>query len=84
MRLSSLTFVISFIVAFLAIQRPAFAYLDAGTGSIILQGIIATAVGGMVMVRLYWARISSLFSSKASPDGLDSSADTDADQDSRK
>ena len=36
---------------------PAFAYLDPGTGSIILQGIIAAVAAASVTARLYWHRI---------------------------
>ena len=43
---------------------PAFAYLDPGTGSIILQGVIAAIAGAALTVKLYWRRIKSFFSSK--------------------
>jgi hypothetical protein len=83
MRSSSLTFVITLFVAFLAVQRPAFAYLDPGTGSIIVQGIIAAAVGAMVTIRLYWSRIKALFSSKPHDDGEDVTADVGANRNPR-
>lgn len=34
-------------------SAPAYAYLDPGTGSIILQAIIATVVAGFASVRLW-------------------------------
>ena len=37
------------------------AYLDPGTGSIIFQVIIATLVGGLFAVKLFWNKISSFF-----------------------
>lgn len=43
--------------ASLTYAAPAFAYLDPGTGSIILQGIIATVAGMLVAGRLYWQRV---------------------------
>lgn len=47
---------------------PAHAYLDPGTGSIILQGLLAGIAAAMAAVGLYWTRLknffSSLFSSK--------------------
>ncbi len=33
------------------------AYIDPGTGSIILQAIVATVVGAAVAVKLFWHRI---------------------------
>ena len=42
---------------------PAHAYLDPGTGSILLQGLFAAVVGGLVTIRLYWAKLKTLFGS---------------------
>ena len=39
----------------------AFAYLDPGTGSIIVQGVIGAIAGGLVVGRMYWAKFKSLF-----------------------
>jgi hypothetical protein len=36
---------------------PAYAYLDPGTGSILLQGLIAGVAGGLVAARLYWSKV---------------------------
>ncbi len=48
------------LLAFL-LPVPAWAYLDPGTGSIILQGIIAgLAVAGLT-IKTYWYRLKSLF-----------------------
>ena len=46
----------------------AYAYLDPGTGSIIIQGIIGAIAGGLVVGRMYWHKLKSLFSS-SKPDG---------------
>lgn len=46
----------------------AFAYLDPGTGSIIIQGIIGAIAGGLVVGRMYWYKFKGLFSS-SKPDG---------------
>ena len=37
----------------------AHAYLDAGTGSMLLQVVIAGVTGAVITVRLYWARIKA-------------------------
>ncbi len=49
----------SFFFAFmlLATHGPAFAYLDAGTGSMIIQGIIGAVVAGLYIIKMYWHRI---------------------------
>ena len=48
-----------------AFLTPAFAYLDPGTGSIILQAIIgAFAVAGAT-ISVYWQRVRSFFSTKS-------------------
>ncbi len=40
---------------------PAYAYLDPGTGSIILQLLLGGVAGGIVICKLYWARLKSFF-----------------------
>ena len=53
-----------------AYVSPAYAYLDPGTGSILLQGLLAAIAGATAAVGVYWQRIkcilSSMFSSKKS------------------
>lgn len=48
------------------------AYLDPGTGSVILQALIAGFMGAMLATKLFWAKIkgffSNLFSSKKKED----------------
>ena len=41
--------------------NSAYAYLDPGTGSILLQGAIAGIAGILLAVRTYWARITGVF-----------------------
>lgn len=43
---------------------PAFAYLDPGTGSLILQSLIAVIAGAMVTGKYYWHQISAFFRKK--------------------
>ena len=44
-------------------MRPAvIAYLDAGTGSVLLAAIAGGAAGVAVLVRLYWNRFLGIFS----------------------
>ena len=59
--------------------EPAYAYLDPGTGNIILQAVLATVAGALVSLKLYGQKILILFkrmcarnttrSSASGPDG---------------
>jgi hypothetical protein len=40
----------------------AYAYLDAGTGSIILQSLIGVLVGVAITLKIYWLKIKEKFS----------------------
>jgi hypothetical protein len=45
------------------------AYLDPGTGSILLQGILALIAGAAFTLKLYWTKVKSFFAhEKAEPD----------------
>jgi len=39
--------------------RAAYAYLDPGTGSYILQLVIAFLLGGSLVIRIYWKKIKT-------------------------
>ena len=47
------------VAACIVTARPVYAYLDPGTGSIILQSILAGVAVVMGVLRLYWYRIKS-------------------------
>jgi hypothetical protein len=42
-------------------HTAAHAYLDPGTGSIILQGLIAGIIGTAALARMYWTRLKLIF-----------------------
>jgi hypothetical protein len=46
---------------------PAFAYLDPGAGSMLLQGMLAAAAGSAFALKQYWRRVTSLFRRKPPP-----------------
>ena len=54
---------IALLLAGLAFSTPSYAYLDPGTGSIILQSILAGIAVAMGMLRLYWHRLKSFIGS---------------------
>lgn len=50
------------IVAFFALLKPAYAYIDAGTGSLILQALLGGVVGFSAFIKIYWMQIKLFFS----------------------
>ena len=55
----------------------AFAYLDPGTGSMILQGIIAGVAIGWLTIKTYWYKLASLFGKKPASSLLEDDAETE-------
>ena len=45
----------------LSIDLRILAYIDPGTGSIILQALVASVVGAAIAVKLFWHRILKFF-----------------------
>ena len=48
----------------IALPSAAQAYVDPGTGSFVIQGIIAAVVGAGVAIKLFWGRIKSAITGK--------------------
>jgi hypothetical protein len=63
-----------------AVTAPAYAYLDPGTGSMLLQLLLGGVAGALVIGKLYWARIKSFFGRGPSSD---SRPDPDAANDAK-
>lgn len=59
-------FVFLFFLIF-GLPSPAFAYLDPGTGSMILQLLLGGLAGLLVVGKLYWQRLKGLFARKGDP-----------------
>jgi hypothetical protein len=52
----------------LSIPLSIIAYIDPGTGSIVLQAVIASVVGAAIAVKLFWHRLLKFFGlRKSSP-----------------
>lgn len=49
----------------LAVPAAAWAYIDPGTGSFIVQGIIAAVVGAGLAIKMFWRRIVSALTGKS-------------------
>lgn len=41
---------------------PAYAYLDPGTGSLLIQGLIGGLAAAMSFISIYWQKIKAFFS----------------------
>ena len=44
---------------------PVYAYLDPGTGSMIIQGLIAGFAASISLLSIYWQKIKTYFSKKS-------------------
>lgn len=60
--------ILVFMLFYLIFPSTAYAYIDPGSGSIVIQVIIATLVGALVAIKAFWSRIKTsvknTFSSK--------------------
>jgi hypothetical protein len=57
------------IIAWLSFAGEAHAYLDPGTGSMLLQAAIGSIAAGLVVGRIYWHRLKALFTRGAPGEG---------------
>ncbi len=48
-------------LAILIFSTEAYAYIDPGTGSLLIQGLIAGIAAGLYTIKLYWYRIKNFF-----------------------
>jgi len=53
---------------FRACATHMFAYIDPGTGSLVLQVLVGAVVGTLVTVKLYWQRVKMFFARRKAPD----------------
>jgi hypothetical protein len=60
-------------------SAEAMAYLDPGTGSMILQGIIAGVAVSGVVIKTYWYKLRSIFSKTPTANLLDEEEGTNDD-----
>ena len=62
----------------IGITPPAYAYLDPGTGSMLVQMLLGGVAGALVVGKLYWHRIKAFFGRGPAPSlNQDSTADID-------
>ena len=53
-----------FILAVILLPSTAHAYIDPGTGGMLLQGLLAAFIAGIIAVKSYWGRIVDFFKKK--------------------
>ena len=63
------------------LAAPSYAYLDPGTGSIILQSVLASIAVAMGVLRLYWYRLKAFFSGKTLDSDVQKSKDAEIQND---
>ena len=62
-----------FVFAFaLDFSNPAHAYLDPGTGSMILQLLLGGVAGALVVGKLYWQQVKDFFHKESKPPAAES------------
>ena len=49
------------LLSVLVVSGPVHAYLDPGTGSLLLQGLLGGIAGAAVFIRVYWHKLTSFF-----------------------
>ena len=59
-------FVAAFLASFLLMSRNAHAYVDPGTGSYVLQMIVAGIAAAGLTLRLFWGRLKLMFKKSSS------------------
>ena len=60
MSLSNLKF-LCLIVGLISYTSPAYAYLDPGTGSLLLQGLLAGFAAIISVLSIYWQKVKAFF-----------------------
>ncbi len=59
-------FIYFFLLYFIVVPKPAYAYLDPGTGSYIFQLVIATVLGGSLFFKSGVRKFKDIFKRKSS------------------
>lgn len=59
--LGKITTFLIVVFAYLAFASPAYAYLDPGSASLLVQLLVGSVAGGLIVVKIYWVRLKRLF-----------------------
>ena len=64
MTLRLILWVVVVVLAFVSAASPAYAYLDPGTGSMLVSAVIGVAAALGLALKMFWYRIVGLFRGK--------------------
>lgn len=64
---------------FLMLTDSAYAYLDPGTGSILLQGLIGAIAAGLAFFKFYWHKVKIMLGLQPQTEGAEISAASETD-----
>ena len=74
---SNLKFLV-FTVGIISYASPVYAYLDPGTGSMLLQGLIAGIAVFASVLSIYWQKVKSFFVKQKTDTDTDTNIDIDS------
>jgi len=75
MRYRASFLLLSIILIVFGFENSALAYLDPGTGSMVLQLLLGGIAGAVVILKLYWRRFVGLFRGNAREESENSSSE---------
>ena len=78
MSVSNLKF-LCLIVGLISYTSPAYAYLDPGTGSLLLQGLLAGFAAIISVLSIYWQKVKAFFIKQEPNTDTDTEIDIDID-----
>ena len=67
-------------VGTLLLSQDAFAYIDPGTGSLMIQWLFGMALAGFAVLNIYWHRIKNFIAGKSGSTSSDHDVDTAVDE----
>jgi quinol-cytochrome oxidoreductase complex cytochrome b subunit len=68
MKTKKMRYAVFFILAVLLMPQKVYGYIDPGTGSMVIQVVVAIVLGAGVALRIFWSRITGLFFRKKHSD----------------
>jgi hypothetical protein len=74
-----LIFLLGLFGSILLLSSDAYAYLDPGVGSLLLQGLLATIAAAAAVASLYWNRILLFFGMRKRNDQIEEAKKIDKD-----
>lgn len=73
------TAIAAFISGALLVSSDAFAYVDPGTGSLLIQWLFGIVMASLAVVNIYWHRFKAFFTGKTRKSVAGADADAKAD-----